>query len=466
MSVNLHGDLLDLAVRTTADASQTTVIGSQADVSSNLKGVQVKVQVGVEAGAKPAAFQAIGYSPLMRPGAWDASRATFNAVWAPSSAAKVELNAHDRYRRDFDRPDTIWAGFSRRDVSARDTGAGAAATFAPFRALDLQMGASAWSHRVETVTLSSVLAPSSALDTRSRSVFAALQWRPLNRLTLEGGGKAESMGVAWKGAALAQTNYAFIQPRVGGTLAPWSGASVRVGLERVVASINTDQFVNFTQASEGSVTSVFEPDREWRYQASVRQRMLGDVELAAIFTQARLTSVTELAPIGAAQGPASIGAGERRQVEASLSAPLRLRGLPSLSLSAKGAWRESSVTDPFTGAQRRLSGESAYNAELALAQTLADGNIRWGVTAQANGPATYYQMGQVTTRSVTPGLGTFVEYNPGPLSVQFRLDNLIGGRQTDRDVYFNGGRGRGEPGRVDLIRNSNRAVKLALHRRL
>ena len=468
MSLELHGERLDLAVRTTANDAKSPVIGSQADLSSDIKGVQFKVQLGVEAGAKQTAFQSIGISPLTRPGAWDSGRAAVTAVWAPNPGARFEFNVRDQLRRDFDRPDTIWADFSRRDVSARESQAGAAATFNPMKRLDLRVGANTSSRTVETVVAAATpsAASSSVLDTRSRSAFATLQWRPTGRLTFEGGGKMEGMGVAWKAAASGQSDYAFVEPRLDGTYVPWAGGSLKLGAERVVAPINTDQFVNFLQVANGSANSAFEPDREWRYRVEMQQRMFGEVQLAASFTSARLTSVTDLAPIGEAQGPADIGAGERHQVEARLTAPLRLPGWATLNLTARGAWRDSNVTDPFTGARRRLSGENAYDAEVALGQTLHDGRLRWGVTAHANGPASYYQMSQITTRSVAPGLGTFVEFNPGPVSLQLRLENLIGGEQAERDTYFAGRRDLGDSGRTQLIRNSNQSVKFTLARKL
>ena len=148
MSMDLHGDRFNLAVRTTANTIQAPVIGSQADLSTDLNGLQLRVQVGIEAGAKPAALQAVGATPFMRLSAWNSSRASLNAVWEPLAGARFELNARNQLRRDFDQPDSIWADFSRRDVSAQESETGATATFGPSTPVNLQIGANASSRTV------------------------------------------------------------------------------------------------------------------------------------------------------------------------------------------------------------------------------------------------------------------------------------------------------------------------------
>jgi hypothetical protein len=75
-------------------------------------------------------------------------------------------------------------------------------------------------------------------------------------------------------------------------------------------------------------------------------------------------------------------------------------------------------------------------------------------------------MSETSTQQIGAGLGGFVEYRPGPVAFQLRLDNLVGGDLTERDVYFAGSRDANMIDRIDETRSSNRVFMLSLIRPL
>jgi hypothetical protein len=239
----------------------------------------------------------------------------------------------------------------------------------------------------------------------------------------------------------------------------------RIGAERHIEPLDAGQFASFARAAEGAVGAAYMPDQEWRYEASIEQKVLGDVAVNATVTRAAIRNATDLGPVGTFQAPVSIGSGQRSQEETAVTAPVRLFGLGSLQMKAAGVWRASQVSDPFTGALRRQSGESPYQAELSLSGAAGEWTT-WGVSAQAAGSTAVYQMNQVTSRSAAAGLSGFLRFDRGPVAVQLNLDNLLGQDSVVRDTYFSGDRALGQVERIDERRTVDRGVRIRLDKAL
>jgi len=468
-SVEVPGEVIGLAVTTTAAQPDRPTLGGEAVLKANLDTLQTSLQLGVQAGTNVTEERALwsSWTPGARTGWWNSGRAGIGVTWAPLTNAKLDLQASNQLRRELALGDPIWTGSTDRRVQTHHGEARITASITPVAPLSLEFGGEASEHTLKTTTETYAGVGSwDVLETQSQKVFTTLRWRPIPKISLEGEGRAESMDVRWAGIGGMDETYAFFRPRLAGTVTPWKGTSLRLGVERAVSPLNSDQFVRFAQAADDTSGLVFAPDQEWRYQATLQQRIAGDIDLSATLTLARLQSVTDLGPVGATQAPMDIGGGERRQLEASLAAPVQLFGLPSVNLKARTAWRDSEVADPFTQASRSISGEARYDAELVVSRAAPGASMDWGLTARATGPTAFYQMSQVTTRSATAGLGGYVAYSPGDLSIRLQLDNVVGGVRTDRDIFFTGSRDVADPDRIEERRSSDRAVRLVLSRPL
>jgi hypothetical protein len=463
-TVGLHSDGVDLNMQVSTATPQ--VVSSQADLTTQLQGLQTHIQLGLETGSTVSG--SLAGAPLAGSGWWNSGKLDLGAVWAPTALAKVEVSARDSVRLEYDPTDPVWADASQRYNQSRQSEARASATFTPVSPLNLQVGAAASGSTVQDSSISGAGSVSSdLLQTQAQQMFAALQWKPLGLISLEGGGKLESTGVYWSGARAG--SFASLDPRLGAVITPWSGAALRFTLERAAAPLATDQFVGYAPNGQSvagqAVGLTLQPNREWRYQASVEQKA-GAVDLTASVLHAYLQNYAYLAPYGADPGRIDMGAGERSEVQAGLAAPVSLFGVLPLTMKASGAWRTSQVGDPLTGALGRLSGESPYDASLSLTQAAADWNMRWGMTAMAAGPARSYLASQVASRSATAGLGGFFEYHPGGLTLQLQLDNILGGDRAEHDVYYAGPRDLNVIDRIDDSHAVDRAVRLSLIRPL
>jgi hypothetical protein len=463
-TVGLHGDGLDLNMQLSAATPQA--VSSEADLTTQLQGLQTHIQLGLETGSTPSG--SLAGAPLTGSGWWNSGKLDLGATWAPTALAKIELSAKDSVRLEYDPADPVWADASQRYNQSRQSEARAAATFTPLSPLNLQIGAAASGSTVQDSSISGAgLVSSDLLQTDAQQMFTTVQWKPLGLISLDGGGKLESTGVYWSGARAG--SYASLDPSVGATITPWSGASWRFSMERAAAPLTTDQFIGYAavgQSVAGPAAGLtLQPNREWRYQATLEQKA-GAVDLTARVLHAQLQSYAYLAPYGLDPGRVDMGQGQRSEVQAGLATPMSLFGVLPLTVKASGAWRTSLAADPLTGALGRLSGESPYDASLSLTQTAASWNMRWGMTAMATGPARSYLATQVSSRSATAGLGGFFEYHPGGVTLQLQLDNILGGDRAEHDVYYAGPRDLNLIDRIDDSRAVDRAVRLSLIRPL
>jgi hypothetical protein len=464
-SLDLSGETLDLAVRAIATKPEAPTIGGEALLKGRFSSLQTMLKLGVETGEKADQVRSVWTPSLVEPrsGRWTSGTLGLGADWAPIPLAKIELSANAQVRTDSDMTSPVWLSAYDQRVRTGRSSARVTASINPLPNVSLSLGGQTSGGDLHKDTAS---AEASLLQDQSQQMFMTTQWAPVSRLKLEGGVKMESMGVYWKSQGSRTASYSYLEPRLGGSLAAFDGTTLSFFAEGAVSPINTDQFVSFAQAAEDAAAAEFRPGREWRYQLGLQQRLLSDVELRATLTQARLQSVTDLGPVGSAQAPIAIGSGERRQIEAAIAAPLRMSGLPDLSVRLKGSWRDSQVEDPFTGDPRRLSGEIPYDAELTLGPAASGLGLSWGVAARARGPTSVYEMSQITTRGASAGLGGFVTYNPGPVSIRLQLDNVIGGRLTESNALFDGPRQFNNLGARTETRSLDRAVRLQLSRPL
>jgi hypothetical protein len=453
-AVDLKADGMALEVK--ASTPGAGVVSGQTDLTTEAQSLRTRVQLGVETGANPA------NGPQSGLGWWNAGKLDLGATWAPTALAKIDVSAKDSVRLQFEGADPVFADASRRYSQTRRTEARAAATFTPLSPLSLQVGTAVSGSTVRNNAVSGAgVVTSDLMQTQAQQMFTTVAWKPLGAIRLEGGGKLESTGVYWSGARAGA--FATLNPHVGALITPWGGGSLRLSLERAAAPLSTDQFIGYTPVS--GETFQLQPNREWRYQAAVEQKA-GDIDLTASVLHARLRTYDYRASWGLDPSRIDMGQGERSEVRAGLATPIALFGMLPLTMTASGAWRTSLASDPLTGAEGRLSGESPYDASLSLIHLATRWNLRWGMTAMAAGPARSYLASQVTSRSATAGLGGFLEYHPAGVTLQLRLDNILGGDRAEHDVYYAGSRDLSVIDRIDDSRIVDRAVRLSLTRPL
>ncbi len=465
--VLMQNELAQVAVD--AYAAPAT-LGSRAQVGLKLGPVNASLKAAVERGGGGMAPTAQAWAAVSRPSTWTGDNVEFGAVWSPAPTTRITLDAGDRERQTLNFGNPLTRGSNDQLVTDQARFLRVNATAKPLEKLEVRLGGEASLTEVESFAINHGATSSrSALWTEVRKIFTSLTWRPAQKVTVEAGQSVQTLGVAWRGAhaqSAAAAEDAYVTPSLAVTLTPWRAGKWRMTAEQTVQPVNPWQFASFAQVGGASAGSTLQPDEGWRYGVRLEQQLAKGVNLTANLSDWRLESVTELGPVGASEAAVSIGAAERRKLDVNLSAPLEPLGLDGAKLTGQVTWQWSEVADPFTGAERALSGETPYQAQLKLGGSVYGRDLSWSVVAQASGPQSVYQMRQVTELSPTAGLGGALTYGAGPVRVSLEVDNLLGGERTVTSVRYPGSRAAHAPVGVSRRKDETRAVRLALKRRL
>jgi hypothetical protein len=387
---------------------------------------------------------------------------TLHGPAGASLTLQADSEAHDVRQEGVLMP----SGIARSNATTLENSATAAVEVHPLEDVGVTAGIS----QSSTTTAQSNLpvagaAQDSTVTTDDRQVFAHAQWAPFSFLSLNGGGKAETMQVASHGSTNADDQYRYTEPDASATAQLWDGANLKLSSEDAVAPVNTGDYTALAQA-EGTDTALrIAPNREWRNQASLTQNFDGGVSASATATQAHIESTTELTLTAAgAVAPTSVADGSRRQLDANLTAPLSSFGLSDTSITAHATWRRSQIRDPLTGELRRVSGETPREANLRITQKDDTHHLTWGITGCLATAQNIYQPAEVTRLRTDSGVGAFVTFKPGDYVLSLNADGLVGGTRSQLDSLYAGNRAMGSVETIDRISDASPLVSFSLSR--
>lgn len=448
-----------LALEPYGAASQ---LGSRAELAAQQGPLDASLAAALERGGGRLNLGDTPVGMVQIPSAWRSENVRFQARWALSSDAELNLSAENGARRAYNAVSLLGAAGDGQ-LTRDDTRSAQVRAVARLDRLEAQVGA-------ENATSAFRIRPD---DTRSdpsrnwltsRRLFGKLAWRPSDRVSLEAGQAVQNFTVGWRGADTITSSAAYLTPNAAVVLRPWRRTTWRLDAEQTLTPIRPDQFAAYAQLATTGTGAAPQPDRGWRYGARVEQELGGGARLAAGVSDWRLESVTELGPVGAGEAPVGIGPGGRQQLDVNLTAPLAPIGLGGATLAGELTLRRSHVQDPFTGERRAFSGEAPYRAQLRLSGALAATDLNWSLIAQADGPQTLSQISQVTNLGPTAGLGGAVSYGAGPVTVSLELENLVGGSREVTTYSYTGS--RADAALADVIRRNDdsRAVRISLKR--
>ncbi|MFI4950008.1 MAG: TonB-dependent receptor domain-containing protein, partial [Caulobacterales bacterium] len=278
--------------------------------------------------------------------------------------------------------------------------------------------------------------------------FGTATWRALSTLTVEAGVRVETSTISSSGDVTLSKTLTFPKPRLLVTWSPTAADQLRVRVEREVGQLDFGSFA--ASASLNGVGIVvgnpnLTPQQDWVLEATYERHFLKDGVVSLTARRLQITDVIDRAPVFSPSGvfdtPANIGDGTENDLVASFSLPLRPLGVRGGTLRGQGTWRDSAVTDPTTGATRRISGQHAWDAELHFTQDLPAWNLVWGVDLNPPFRERFFRFDEIDTNHQNVSWDVFVDYKPRPdLTLRVQLYNKSD-YDVDRDV-FGGVRGR------------------------
>jgi len=259
-------------------------------------------------------------------------------------------------------------------------------------------------------------------------VFGRYSWAPSRTLTAEVGAALEGSRIRQSGDSSSSKSLSYFKPRGLFAWQPTGSDQVRVSVQRSVGQLDFDDFVSSAELSTGTVNVGnvdLEPSTSWDLLASWERQISTEATFILSLMHSQISDVVDIAPVYADtdgdgvletyQGVGNIGDGSQSEIELDLNLPLDNLGIPGGLLQGSVAYGVSSVTDPVTGEDRRISGvEYPWDGSIAFTQDLPERRLRWGVSMPFGDSEPQYRVSEVRVEEKNLRMDMFAEYFPSP----------------------------------------------------
>jgi len=214
---------------------------------------------------------------------------------------------------------------------------------------------------------------------------AGASWQGDDGFALDAGLRLEQSAIAQRGDAPLRRSFRQAKPRIAARWRHGPRDRFRLVLSREVGQLDFEDFVASASLGTGSVSAgnaELRPEQAWRLQAEWERRFGDEAALTLGWTHERVGDVVDrvlvAAPGDAFDAPGNIGRGRRDALSLELAMPFAAAAIPGGRLRASLRYRDSRVTDPFTGMPRRISEEKPVDGEVSLSGELPRWNASWG----------------------------------------------------------------------------------------
>jgi hypothetical protein len=218
---------------------------------------------------------------------------------------------------------------------------------------------------------------------------AGLSWKAGDTLDVDAGLRVERSTIAQQGDSPLRRSFRYPKPRVAVRWTPDANDRFRFSLSREVGQLDFEDFVASASLDTGSVSAgnaELRPDRTWRLATEWEHRFGPDTALTLGWTHDRIADVADRVLVVTGDdmfdAPGNIGNGRRDTLSFDFSAPLAALRIPNGRIHASLRYHDSRVTDPFTGAPRRISEEKPVEGEIEVTGELPRWRTTWGVSIE------------------------------------------------------------------------------------
>ena len=275
-------------------------------------------------------------------------------------------------------------------------------------------------------------------ETRGEA-FSKATWRINPKLTLEGGVRLEASTISQSGDADQEKSFFSAKPRLLATWTPMADNQLRFRFERELGQLDFGDFAASAELDDGTVFGGnvdLEPEQRWISELSYERRFWGEGVVSIGYRHDRIIDVIDRLPLpGGLSATGNIGDGTLDQLSLNVVVPLDKVGISGARFTFRNDWNKTSVTDPTTGEDRRISGVRPSQANVGFQQDITSWKTQWGINWLPRLGQATYDPDQTFAWRGADYLEAFVEYKPSPtLSLRAQL-NLWDDFTQQRTVY-------------------------------
>jgi outer membrane receptor protein involved in Fe transport len=273
------------------------------------------------------------------------------------------------------------------------------------------------------------------VDERRGEAFGQATWKIMTGLTLESGARFEFSNIAESGDVQNNRTFFYPKPRFLLTWDPFTSTEVRLRVERKVGQLNFSNFVSAVDLNTGGLVSAgnpnLRPDDHWQFEAAVEQRFWGKGSVVITGLHEQIAEVNDYVPIPGStppvDGPGNIGSGTSDQLDIEGNLPLDPFGVKGGRLKTTTLWRISSVEDPITHQDRRISGQRPDQIQAEYDQDMPGWKSTFSLIWFKGWRETYYRIDEVDHYHIGPQYMQLEwDYKPTrDLLLAFQADNIL-----------------------------------------
>jgi hypothetical protein len=250
----------------------------------------------------------------------------------------------------------------------------------------------------------------------------------LGSFDLDMGLGAEASTLSQTGDAELSRDFVFFKPHLVMTYSPGQGKQTRLRLAREVSQLDLTDFVSATVFEDDDLAlgnPNIRPDTTWI--AEVRhERRFGEASVVSVKAFHHwINDVLDLLPLSPDfEAPGNIGDGRRWGIEVKSTLPLDSISLDNARLDLNALLQDSTVVDPVTGLDRRLSGGGGQGGYRTLAlrnenikylvrvdfrQDFESARVAWGWTVADRGSRPLFKVNELDVHNDGIAINTFIE---------------------------------------------------------
>ena len=265
---------------------------------------------------------------------------------------------------------------------------------------------------------------------------------------------AETSTIRQEGDVTSKRRFDFLKPQVLVVYSPTQDRQTRFRIFREVSQLDFNDFVSSTVFQDDDLAlgnPDLEPQSTWIAEFSEERRFGEFGVLKGTLFYNRIDDVADLLPLtDEFEAPGNIGDGRRYGVRIEATLPMEGLGLKGGRVDVEARWQRSSVVDPVTGLDRRLSGEeevgkpltfaveNRWNVGVALRQDLQAQRLSWGGEVRIRDDRLSFRVNElIRFRELAPEVNVFVETTAfNGLRLRIEGNNLLDFEQVrDRDIF-------------------------------
>lgn len=267
--------------------------------------------------------------------------------------------------------------------------------------------------------------------------FAVHNWQLSDRMSLESAMVMETSTIEQSGDVNNSRDFQFFKPQIDYRFDITNSLQLRAGIRKDVKQLSFSDFsTSVDGGDEDQNTQAGNPEirqeQSWRYELNLEMRLPDDLGVVNSQLWYRdLEDVMGRVDVSPSENEllsarGNIGDGKRYGLNLDVSTRLAMLGLPNALLSTGLRLRDSEVTDPFLGRERREQGNGRWSTNVGFRQDVTDLSMTYGINYnnESNGGSgrTEIDIIDTETRVEQPYMSAFIEKKAFG-NVTFRLES-------------------------------------------